>query len=132
MCPLCIHAWSYLHVMSLLLALTAAYCLLLCLAPIVCRYSSLLASVGFAKDAPHNNGKSNENCHNIIILLHSLCVNDKMEPWSDMNSLMGASCMCSAYMAYILGWIDADKSINKCLCLHHKHLNRCICNLRPC
>ena len=122
LCPFCWH----------LLQLTV--CCFVRLAPIVCRYSSLLASVGFAKDAPHNNGKSNENCRNIIILLHSLCVNDKMEPCSDMNSLMWCimHVQCIYGVRYILSWIDADKSINRCLCLHLKHLNRCICNLRPC
>ena len=85
----------------------------------------LLASVGFAKDAPHNNGQSNENCCNIIILLHSLCVNDKMEPCSDMNSLMWCimHVQCIYGVRYILSLIDADKSINRCLCLHLKHLH---------
>ena len=63
---------SRAHVMSLLLVLTAAYCCFVRLARIVCRYSSLLASVGIAKDTRHHSGKSNENCYNMLELLHFL------------------------------------------------------------
>ena len=51
--------------------------------------------------------------------------------WHELTDVVHHACAVHVWR-YILSWIDADKSINKCLCLHLKHLNRCICNLRPC
>ena len=115
---LCSFCWE-------LLQLTV--CCFVCLAPIVYRYSSLLASMGLQKTLLTTMA-SQMNCCNIIILLHSLCIDDKMEPCSDVNSLMWCimHVQCTYGVRYILSWIDAGKSINRCLCLHPKHLNRCI------
>ena len=122
LCPFCWH----------LLQLTV--CCFVRLAPIVCRYSSLLASMGLQKT--HLTTMASRTKVVVTSLYFSIpcCVNDKMEPCSDMNSLMWCimHAQCMYGVRYILSWIDADKSINRCLCLHLKHLNRCICNLRPC
>ena len=112
MCPQCLHAWVHVHMLC-------PFCYQLLQLTVCCFV---------------HNGKWNEIV--IISLYFSIpcCVNDKMEPCSDTNSLMWCimHVQCIYGIRYILSWIDADKSIKKCLCLHLKHLNRCICNLRPC
>ena len=63
------------------------------------------ASVGFVKDIPHHNGKLNEKSLVITLLYFSIpcCVNDKMEPCSDMNSLMWCIMQCMYGVTYLAG-----------------------------